>query len=70
MAGFTNTSIIAPRSKKPHIVLRGNYWRVSPLHDKVKRSPTCVQKWLAAHNTLCSWNAELRSNGDNKSGDR
>lgn len=50
---FDNQSVIPLRERKPHIVYREGYWRVSPLVKP--RTPDILNAWKKAHqfiNTL------------------
>lgn len=46
---FDNRTIVAPRWNKPHIVLSGGYYRVSPSLKRYPNREWANERWHDAH---------------------
>jgi len=55
---FCNSSITPLRNNKPHICLRGDYWRVSPFLKPFHSALSYHKKWQKAHCFVNTLNAK------------
>ncbi|AXC34296.1 hypothetical protein P7I17_gp42 [Escherichia phage Halfdan] len=62
---FSNQSIVAPVDRKPHIVLRAGFWRVSPFRPRWRKYSKCHRDWTAAHDFVRRLNASRPFAGSN-----
>lgn len=55
---FDNRTITAPRDRKPHIVFRLGFWRVSK--KQYPSNAQCIFRWDAAHQWVIKMNGGIR----------